>query len=167
MSVVYPEYIIVENEFFRLWSIDDGSWGFNGYSCELTKMYFHKNSNIKNIFYYWSHNHEYFKLIIDNYEGVFSKKDHINNPHSPHTHYNDIKEVFELILKDLTVKEKNDENIILTYNDKINFILYKVNMNYITKISENTKNMNELIKKNYEEGIESRLEILNDCKHDY
>ncbi len=167
MSFVYPEYIIAENEFYLLWSIDDNSWGFYGYDANLTKMNAN-NCNIKNMYFYWSYSHDYFKIVIDDYEGVFSKKKNNIYEYSYHSKFNDTDEyLFEKIFKTVVVKEQNDEQIVLNFEDKIDFKLHKINLKYISNVCENTKKLNDLIKKNYEEGVVSRREILVDSRGDY
>jgi len=70
----YPCYNNEEEEHFKLWSIDDGSWEFYGHDPSLMKESHKVNDKYSSDFTYYCGDYELFKLVYKNYEGVFSKK---------------------------------------------------------------------------------------------
>lgn len=168
MSLTYPEYLISEAEFYLLWSINDNSWGFYGYNAELTKISL-SNKNISNINYYWSDKHDYFKIVIGDYEGVFNKNNFQIYQHSTHTMipFDNTKQLFDNVIKQAKITCQTDKYIMLTYNDQIQFKLNKVDLDYVSNVELNTKELNKLINENYIQGIKSRRAILNDSRGDY
>ena len=150
MSVVYPEYIIDESVYNVLWNMPFESSVYFRNPAKLSK------ETIDDISYYWSDDVDYFKIVIDEYtdnifngyEGVFNKNDYDTN-------------LLKSSLYNLTIQEKTHDHVILNYKNKISFTLSKVNFNYISNISENTKKLNDLIKKNYLDGIHYRISTID------
>ncbi len=168
MSLTYPKYLISEVEFYVLWSINDNSWGFYGYGADLTKINI-TTKNISNINYYWSDKHDYFKIVIEDYEGVFNKNNFQIYPHSTHTMkpFDNTKELFNNIIHGVKITCQTDKYIIITYNNSIQFKLNKVDFDYVSNVDFNTKELNKLINENYIQGIKSRRAILADSRGDY
>lgn len=171
MSYIYPEYTLAENTFNELWAIDDGSWGFYGYGldCKRHDAFKYKDTTIKNLCYYWTKKSDWFKIVLDDYEGVFSKESNCIYPNSTHSMYGDQKPSdtrFDDILKTLKLELKTDDYIILKWDNKIIFKLHKICPQYIGSICENTKKLNQLIKEDYEEENMSRREILSNRDND-
>ena len=160
MVIVYPNYIIDQKVYNELWSIDDGTGGFYGDDVDLKKRTDSINKAINNMSYYWSEDVDYFKLVIDeytgnSYEGVFNKNDYNIRGYQSG---NNISCIYQ-VLQNLTIQEKTEEHIILNYENKL-FTLSKINFDYITKLSENTKKLNDLIKEKYETSIYHRKKNL-------
>ena len=186
MSFIYPNYICVEQKFNILWSINDGSWGFYGLDPAYVKSYMTTKNNF-NIFYYWNNENDLFKIVYDNYEGVFDKKNFINLSKYQYRSSNDNK-MFSHVLSNLKLKEQTNKYIIFQYsnipnndmpnNDMLNndmpdntaldnsitmeFKLNFVDFDYIKSIDENTIKLNNIIKERYELGIKSREQVLRE-----
>jgi hypothetical protein len=162
MSFVYPEYISSEETFYHLWSIDDNSWGFYGYDPTLTKVSA-ESPKYPNLFVYFDNLNSddcMFKLVYENYEGVFMKKDYpmIDG----YSYCSDGKYMLYKILKELDLIEKdpNKKYVIFSY-ENIKFKLNNVDIDYIKTINVNTTIINNKINDNYKEGIKDRMAILN------
>jgi hypothetical protein len=171
-----PPYLVAENDFYRLWSIDDGSWGFYGY-CPTYMKSSDVNKKYNNLHYYWDSDNNIFKITYNNYEGVFDKQNYKKMSKYLTVSYN--KQImFCEIIKQIELKELTDKYAIFEYEQiqknennfetiNMQFKLLNVDFEYIKNIDENTIKINDNIKKVYEDGIISRLEILNESRCDY
>jgi hypothetical protein len=164
MAFVYPPYLIVENEFNRLWSINDDSWGFYGYDISYTKRS-DTNKKYENLHFYWNDENDLFKITYGNYEGIFNKKNYKNLSNACSISWEDTV-VFSKVIKNIELKELTHKYVMFEYGE-MQFKLYNVDFEYIKNINNDTIILNDAIKKIYEEGIKWRTEILNKCVCDY
>lgn len=177
MSFVYPPYLDAENRFYILWSIDDGSWGFYGYDPSYTKQSHDVTNKYSNLHYYWDSNNDIFKITYNNYEGVFDKKKY-EKMSSGFAYSTNEQIMFCQIIRQIELKELTDKYAIFEYEQtqkngdnletiNMQFKLCNVDFEYIKNIDDNTIKINDNIKKIYDEGIKSRLEILSKSRCDY
>ena len=187
MNFIYPNYICAEQKFNILWSINDNSWGFYGRDPTYTKQSFTTKNNF-NVFYYWNDDNDLFKIVCDNYEGVFDKKKFRNLSKYEYRSSNGEK-MFSHVIANIQLKEQTDKYIVFQYSDMPNnympnndmsdnttldnsitmeFKLNFVDFDYIKSIDENTIKLNDIIKERYELGIKSREQVLreNDISYD-
>ena len=170
MSFIYPPYSNVENEFYRLWSIRDNSWGFYSYDVTYTKR--SGNKEYENLYFYWNNYNDLFKIRYDNYEGVFNKK---NYEYLSYGYAISCENtiMFCKVFENIKLKELTDKYAIFEYqnntmqNNTMQFRLNYVDIDYIKNIDNDTTEINNAIKKTYEEGIKWRIQILSESTGDY
>jgi hypothetical protein len=73
MSFVYPPYLLVEDQFYHLWSINDGSSGFYGYSPTYMKISDSVNNKYNYLHYYWNDNDNLFNIKEVYVDGIASR----------------------------------------------------------------------------------------------
>lgn len=165
MSYTYPCYSCVEKTYEGL-----KRKGLFDYSYIKT---FEHNENKLLIYYYWSDCGGLFKIVYDNYEGVFNKKDFMClSTHESAWSENTI--CISNVLKSIKLKEKTDKQVTLKYdgilknNDPINFefTLNFVDFNYVRNVTKDVIELNEKIKCSYNCAIKSCEEILNESDND-
>jgi hypothetical protein len=114
MSFAYPIYKSNECLFFELWQIDDGSWGFYGYSPELIKMS-SESTKYSNLSIYQSSSSKLFKITYNDYEGVYNYDDY---PMIGVFSMSVIgKYILCKVIREMDLIENNNEHILFKYNE--------------------------------------------------
>jgi len=164
MSFEYPSYFKEELEHSRLWSINDGSWGFYGYDPSLMKQSYSVNKKYASALSYYCGDFQIFKLVYKNYEGVFDKANYSNISFGPYR-IPGVTVSFYDVLKKIELVEESEKFIKFAYSDEqFNFVftLNLIDFEYINNLNIETIELNNLIKQKYITNINSRNEILDE-----
>ena len=168
MSYTYPHYISSEKKYDDLMRYCN--WC---HSSAYIKNY-ERNENNINIYYYWRNDNDVFKIVYDNYEGIFDKNNFVNlSKYDTMSNQNNI--MFCKVIKSIKLKEKNDKYVIFKYDDVLEnnsiidfeFKLNFVDLDYVKNINDETINLNENIKNDYDFAIKSYNELPNDGSNNY
>jgi len=75
LSVYYSKYLVNEKIYDKLWSINDNSWVFYSRCTELMICNCY-NKYYDKLYAYYKDNFNFFKIVYNDYEGLFNTKDY-------------------------------------------------------------------------------------------